>query len=281
MKFSILIASYNNGQYFKDCYDSIIGQTYQNWEAVIVDDGSSDDSVSIIKNLTETDPRFHLFTNERNSGCGFTKSQCAALATGTVCGFLDPDDALTPDALQLMVDKHKESPEAALVHSYFYYCDENLQIKSTFENARSVVADKEFANLNGQVTAFSSFKKAAYEKTEGIDTQLKTSVDHDMYLKLSEVGPFEFLDKPLYLYRIHKEGISSGSPYKAFYSHLKVLAAAEKRRGVTFDNQVSARIESMIRNNFNPANLDNPKYLIGKTFKLFRKHPLQFLKKLF
>ncbi len=49
MLFSILIANYNNGHFFKDCYQSIIAQTYANWEAIIVDDCSSDDSVTVIK----------------------------------------------------------------------------------------------------------------------------------------------------------------------------------------------------------------------------------------
>ena len=48
VKFSILIANYNNGKFFKDCYDSIIAQTYKDWEVVIVDDRSTDDSVAII-----------------------------------------------------------------------------------------------------------------------------------------------------------------------------------------------------------------------------------------
>ena len=49
MLFSLLIANYNNGRFFKDCYNSIIAQTYTNWEAVIVEDGSTDDSAQVIK----------------------------------------------------------------------------------------------------------------------------------------------------------------------------------------------------------------------------------------
>ncbi len=99
MKFSILIANYNNGKYIRQCFDSILAQTWKDWEVIIVDDGSTDDSVEVIENLIKDDSRFKLFASERNLGCGSAKRRCAELATGTICGYLDPDDALTPDAL--------------------------------------------------------------------------------------------------------------------------------------------------------------------------------------
>ncbi|MFZ4771896.1 MAG: glycosyltransferase family 2 protein, partial [Ferruginibacter sp.] len=128
MLFSILIANYNNGRFFKDCYDSIIAQTYDNWEVIIVDDQSTDDSIAIISGLIKDDKRFKLFENEQNKGCGFTKRRCAELAAGDICGFLDPDDALMPDALALMMDAHQQNKELALVHSTFYFCDEFLKM---------------------------------------------------------------------------------------------------------------------------------------------------------
>ena len=56
--FSILIANYNNGKYFEDCYKSIITQTHENWEVIIVDDASTDDSVVVIKKINGEDARF-------------------------------------------------------------------------------------------------------------------------------------------------------------------------------------------------------------------------------
>src|SRR5690554_4791645 len=113
--FSILIAQYNNGHFFNDCYKSILEQTYANWEVIIVDDASTDDSLKVIKDIIKDDSRFKLFTNDTNKGCGYTKRKCAALATGEISGFLDPDDTLEPIALEKMVEIHLNHPEVSIV----------------------------------------------------------------------------------------------------------------------------------------------------------------------
>lgn len=286
MKFSILIANYNNGKYFKDCYESIIAQTYKDWKAIIVDDKSTDNSVGIIKELIKNDSRFFFYENDQNRGCGYTKNRCTQLATGEVCGFVDPDDALLPEAIELMVCEHALNPDCSLVHSSFYYCDENLKIEKAFTGAQSVETDKYFTNFNGIVSHFSTFKSDYYQRTEGIDSTLLRAVDQDLYLKLAEVGSFKFLDKVLYKYRIHNAGISNYKGIRPFYYHIKALINAEKRRHVNFEDQIQKIWESYTQVNVVPEssydfkNLENPRYLLGKLWGLLLKSPANFMKKL-
>ena len=103
--FSVLIANYNNGQYLQDAIDSILCQTYTDWEVVIVDDGSTDNSKEIYRQY-EQNSRFHIVYNEQNRGCGYTKWRCVEEAHGEICGFLDPDDVLMSDALEKMEKVH-------------------------------------------------------------------------------------------------------------------------------------------------------------------------------
>ena len=105
MKFSILIANYNNGKFFQDCYKSILQQTYHNWEVVILDDASTDNSVEVIKNIIQNDSRFRWYENEKNEGVGFTKGKLIELAEGEICGYLDPDDAILPNACLLYTSR--------------------------------------------------------------------------------------------------------------------------------------------------------------------------------
>ncbi|MBR5957742.1 MAG: glycosyltransferase family 2 protein [Salinivirgaceae bacterium] len=81
--FSVLIANYNNGRYLQEAVDSVRSQTYTNWEIILVDDASTDNSKELYKEL-EKDSHIHIFYNEENKGCGYTKRRCAELAKGEV-----------------------------------------------------------------------------------------------------------------------------------------------------------------------------------------------------
>lgn len=280
MKFSILVANYNNGKYFEACYNSIISQTYTHWEVIVVDDKSTDNSVEVISSLINGDTRFSLFINEENKGCGYTKRKCAELATGELSGFLDPDDAITPDALELMVIEHQKSPDVSLVHSCFFFCDENLCAGTRFELAKQVNVDNQFINMDGAVTAFSSFKMGAYKKTPGIHASLLRAVDQDLYLQLAEVGSFYFLDKPLYFYRIHNSGIASNNSIKAFYCHLKVVTWAEERRNINLESCIEPYLSGKGAAYLSYiSNLENPKFLIKRLIKLLKNTLRKTLKK--
>lgn len=235
--FSILIAQYNNGKYFRDCYQSILVQEYANWEVIIVDDGSTDDSVEVIKNMIGDDPRFTFYENPENKGCGYTKRRLAELAQGTLCAFLDPDDAITPDALSLMVAEHEKHPEAAIIYSKHYFCDKNLKIEHSRPSKQVENSDSQFFDFDGYIHHFLSYKKTFYDQTVGIDSYLQRAVDRDLVLKLYEVGSAFFIDKTLYLYRVHKGGISTNqNEDKAYFWYWVAIIDAAKRRNINIED---------------------------------------------
>jgi glycosyltransferase involved in cell wall biosynthesis len=229
---SILIAQYNNGHFFKDCYQSILNQTYQNWEVIIVDDGSTDDSLTVIKQIIGNDSRFNLFLNDENKGCGYAKNRCASLANGEILGFLDPDDALKNDAIQKMVLEHSKSDEIAIITSKFELVDLDMKFIATGTQGAVITAGKSYlTDTQGKLTAFATFKKAKYDSSVGIDSMMKRAVDQDLYYKLEEQGSHVFINEALYLYRIHKKSISANNNvYKARYWHFYAMIAAYERR---------------------------------------------------
>ncbi len=234
MKFSVLIAHYNNFEYFKQCYDSLKKQTYQDFEIIVVDDCSTDDSFEKIQNYCNGDSRVKFFQNSENKGVGFTKKRCVELASGEICGFVDPDDALTEDAIEISVKAHENKCVAA--YSQLYFCDENLNPKKVFENTKKVKNnDALFFNIQFEVAHFFTFKKESYLKTEGINPNYKVAEDIDYILKLYEIGSFQFIKKPLYLYRIHKTGLSHDETktYIKNETWHTVLLNAAKRRNIS------------------------------------------------
>ena len=235
--FSVLIANYNNGKFFEDCWNSLLKQTYKNWEAIVVDDCSTDNSVEIIKNIVQNDPRVKIFTNEKNCGCGYTKKKCAELASGELMGFLDPDDTLYPNALSKMTSVFSENSRLVLAYSKHIRCDDKLKRLEHQREFKAVnTSDIYYFNLGAHVTAFSAFKSSVYKNTEGIDAYLLRAVDQDLYLKMFEQGETLFVDEALYNYRIHENGISSdyksGNINKAEYWQWVVISNAARRRGI-------------------------------------------------
>lgn len=230
--FSILIANYNNGHFFIDCYESIMNQTYSNWEVIIVDDNSSDDSIKIINKLIKNDNRFKLFFNNKNEGCGLTKRKCVELASGDICGFLDPDDTLEIEALEEMVKAHNQNIECSIISSRHYLVDLNLQDKTCSKHGEPIPYNFSYLTFNeGAITAFATFKRKYYNKTLGIDIKFKRAVDQDLYYKLEEVGKHFFINQYLYNYRINSNSISCNeNTYKARYWHFIAKKDAFKRR---------------------------------------------------
>jgi glycosyltransferase involved in cell wall biosynthesis len=228
--FSILTANYNNGKYFKDCFESIIHQTYQDFEVIIVDDCSTDNSVEIISKIIENDKRFKLFHNEKNGGEGYTKRRCADFAIGEIYGYLDPDDTLRIDALEIMVKLHQVYTECSIINSRFNNMDLDLNFVSLGTNGEAIPKGKSYLTYDkNAITAFATFKKTAYEKTAGINPGLRKVADQDLYYKLEEVGEHYFYNDYLYNYRRLSNSLSSNLK-KAQYWHTKVVIDTYNRR---------------------------------------------------
>ncbi|WP_345989200.1 glycosyltransferase family A protein [Chryseobacterium sp. Chry.R1] len=105
LKFSILIYNYNQGMFFKNCFDSIIEQKCSNWEAIILDDCSTDNSVMIIKNIIGNDKRFCIHENISKIGFEMSKTKLIGLSVGKVYGFLNCEDELADNALRNIIIK--------------------------------------------------------------------------------------------------------------------------------------------------------------------------------
>ena len=220
-----------------EAIESVRRQTYANWEIILVDDGSTDNSKELYKEL-EKDGRIYIYLNGQNIGCGYTKRRCAELAKGDICGFLDPDDVLLPEALQVMVEVHAEHPKASLVYSCQIIADEHLE--NQYEaRGKAVPEGKSYLEvISGGPTAFASFKLALYKMTRGIDAKFRRAVDQDLYFKLEEVGEFVYVDIPLYIYRQGtNNNISLGkiNSRKALCWDLLAMADACSRRNVSID----------------------------------------------
>lgn len=249
--FSVLIVNYNNGCYLQEAIDSVLAQNYGNWEIVIVDDKSTDNSSEVYERYKD-DSRFHVYFNEKNMGAGYTKNRCAKMANGEICGFMDPDDKLAgKDALAVMVETHLANPDVSMVYSGYYQTDENLVVIKEIHGTDIADANSALESCSWPFRHFVSFKKSAYDKTVGIDTLMKRAVDYDMYYKLEEVGRIMHLDRVLYYYRENPHSISlHDGEYKSRVWHSYACIEAMKRRGLTDERLMLFPIEDALRIEF-------------------------------
>ncbi len=228
--YSVLISNYNNGGYICECIDSVINQTYPNWEIIIVDDCSTDNSKEVYSKYVNIE-RIKIYYNKKNSGRGYTKQQCFNFSNGEICSFLDADDKLVSNALETMVSAHVKNPQCSLIYSTHYNFD-NDGIIDISENNGDLGQDNDFSiTSNSIISHLVSFKRDAFFKTKGID-YINTADDVDLYLKLEEVGDVLFINKPLYYYRVDNANSACRTVSKnnSDYITSKVFLNAFKRR---------------------------------------------------
>ena len=106
---SIIMPSYNCGEFVEDTIRSVQAQTYQNWEIIFMDDCSSDDTISIVTKLREEDSRIRLFQNKINSGAAVSRNNALREAKGRWIAFLDSDDQWEPTKLEKQVHFMEEN----------------------------------------------------------------------------------------------------------------------------------------------------------------------------
>ncbi len=125
---SIITPTYNSSKFIKDCILSIQNQTYSNWELLITDDCSSDDTVSIIESFSKEDSRIKCFKLDKNSGAGVSRNNSIREAKGRYIAFCDSDDFWMPDKLEKQL-KFMRQKDCALSYTSIILCDEFGAIK--------------------------------------------------------------------------------------------------------------------------------------------------------
>lgn len=111
---SILITVYNREKYIAHCIESVLASTFQDWELIIVDDQSQDNSVSIAKTYAAKEKRIQIYVNEKNLGDYLNRNKAASYAKGKYIKYLDADDLIYSHGLEIMVRAMEQFPEAAL-----------------------------------------------------------------------------------------------------------------------------------------------------------------------
>lgn len=198
---SVIIATYNMADYLPLAVRSVLDQTYGNVEVVVVDDGSTDDTLEAVEALRDN-PRVK-YLSQKNSGQAVAKNHGVRESRGDYIAFLDADDMWAPDKLNLQVPVFSRSEKVGIVYSRLCYIDE------TGRDLR--VANNEL--FRGRITGpllirnFIGFgstvvRRECFDRLGGFREALRMGIDYDLWLRLSTQYEFDYVDRPLLRYRV-------------------------------------------------------------------------------
>ncbi|HCB3534852.1 TPA: glycosyltransferase, partial [Escherichia coli] len=187
---SIYIPAYNCSKYIVRCVESALNQTITDLEVCICDDGSTDDTLRILQEHYANHPRVR-FISQKNKGIGSASNTAVRLCRGFYIGQLDSDDFLEPDAVELCLDEFRKDLSLACVYTTNRNIDREGNLISNGYNWPIYSREK----LTSAMIChhFRMFTARAWNLTEGFNESISNAVDYDMYLKLSEVGPFKHI----------------------------------------------------------------------------------------
>ena len=228
---SIVVPAYNRGRYLGLTVESVIGQTFRDWELVVHDDGSTDDTLTIARSYTD-DPRIRV-TTAPNAGVAAARNAGYAGTDprSTYVIFLDSDDMWEPDALQTMVDGLDAHPEWVGVHCTARCIDANgdfvpgdtlaeiLSHRKGFDDGRLVELTPDQPTHFGALVyhtwvatpGMHLVRRRFFDRVQPFEPAVAPADDADLVTRLSRHGDIGFIDRPLLRWRRHADTLTNTS----------------------------------------------------------------------
>lgn len=227
---SIIILSYNYAHYIGQAIQSVLDQTYANWELVIIDDGSRDNSLEVIRSFT--DPRITVIELETNRGACRAYNRAYEHCQGKYLGSLDADDYFLPDKLAVQVAYMEAHPEIDITGTFIYQVGEAGQ---TEEGRHSLLVNRErdlnlidnWAMADYLCHSSALLRKASHDRLGGLTPDLDYMPDYELWLRgrVSEMR-FKVLPQPLTCYRAHSGNVTNNLDRRQFMLQFAFLYCA-------------------------------------------------------
>ena len=198
---AVIIPAYNQSQYLRQAIQSVLDQTFIDWEAVIVDDGSSDDTRNVAHSFTDSRVRYIY---QENRGLSAARNTGIRSSAAPYLSFLDSDDMFLPEKLALLLDALEQQPELGMVAGQAIPVDEyNQRVGKIMDTP--LPQQPERLLLGNPLHVGSVLLRRSWQEQAGFfDESLRSYEDWDMWLRLSVLGcRMSYVNKPVSLYRFH------------------------------------------------------------------------------
>ncbi|MFH1198236.1 MAG: glycosyltransferase family A protein [bacterium] len=225
---SVIVTTYNCEKYIADTLKSVLNQTYKNFEIIIVDDSSSDNTISVIKEIMQLDSRIFLHKTEHAGRPSVPRNLGIQKAQGQYLAFLDGDDIWIPHKLESQLNYFERNTEYSFCYSMSVtFGDVNI-FSPKFEVlplfSKQARTKSELISKGNPVTCSTVLVKThLIKEVGGFDEDIELKVeDYDLWIRLAEYGPICFVPRIQTFYRVHNSQFSSDWGIKQ--ARLKYLA---------------------------------------------------------
>ncbi|MEW6530059.1 MAG: glycosyltransferase [Thermodesulfobacteriota bacterium] len=208
---SVTICCYNSEEYIAATLQSVLNQTFDNFEIVVVNDGSTDRTEQIVKSFSDARIQYHL---QENSGVGATRNRAVDLSRGKYVAFLDHDDLWEPTKLEKQIPLLETQPEVGLVYSDCYYINPHGERFATYFAYQGVEPCRGDALL--ALVKYGCFmqlpsvivRKEALVEVGKFDPRYNIVEDYDTWMKIAARHAVDYVGEPLCSYRVHSANTS-------------------------------------------------------------------------
>ena len=209
VKVSVIIPSYNSARYVVVAVESVLAQTYRDFEILVIDDGSTDDTKEVLKKYGQS----ICYLYKPNGGVSNARNYGIEKARGKYVAFLDADDVWMPEKLNKQVALLESNTDVGLSYTSAIKVDENLETKSYIEAKEyDDACEGLLLEMNILILSSSIARRDIVLQTNGFDSQFSTCADKDFWLRLSLLTKFAPVKEHLVKYR-DVTGSMSSDPF--------------------------------------------------------------------
>lgn len=220
---SVIMPAYNCDKFIASALDSVSIQTYQNWELIVVDDCSTDNTANVIKNYVDNEARVKYYRLDHNSGAAIARNTAVNIANGRYLAFLDSDDVWEPEKLKKQIGYMKQ-------HDYHFTCTSYRKIDEDGNFLNQVIEAKARSDYFGVLKTCPGNSTVVYDaEALGKFTipDIKKRNDYVMWLQIIKKAKFLYgISEPLGSHRLRKGSIS-GNKFSLIQYHWKVYREIE------------------------------------------------------
>lgn len=222
---NIITPTYNCGKYIAETIESVLAQTYQNWEMIIVDDCSTDNTKEIVDKYIQKDNRIQYFCLDKNSGAAVARNTALQKAKGEWIAFLDSDDLWLPSKLEEQIKFMEENDIAFSYHKYSEISEDGQDLGIEVSGIHKVNAFEMYSCCwPGCLSVMYDRSKIGLIQIKNV----KKNNDTAMWLKVIQKTPCYLLNQNLAKYRRRKGSITPPSIFKRIWAHYPLFRYAEE-----------------------------------------------------